>query len=133
MLFPPFTAFCRTFESTFTSSTMSGIMGCISLLVDICRSHPPPLPQGRQPDAYFDKQHKWLYQNRKYADTAPPLYRIEQPRDQRAGKGKALVAFLSTDANKRGALSSPSHPVLSSWSAQVSSRTICAVDSMNTG
>ena len=61
--------------------------------------------QGRQPDAYFDKNHKWLLQNRKYADTAPPLYRIEQPRDQRAGKGKALVAFLSSDANKRGEFS----------------------------
>lgn len=61
--------------------------------------------KGRGPEVYFDKQHKWLYQNKKYADTAPPLYRLEQPRDQRAGKGKALIAFLSTDANKRGEFS----------------------------
>lgn len=58
--------------------------------------------KGRDPSAYFDKQHKWLFQGKKYADTAPPLYRLEQPRDQRAGKGKAMIAFLSTDANKRG-------------------------------
>lgn len=61
--------------------------------------------KGRTVDVYFDKQHKWLLQNKKYADTAPPLYRIEQPRDQRAGKGKQMVAFLSTDANKRGEFS----------------------------
>lgn len=61
--------------------------------------------KGRTADIYFDKQHKWLYQGKKYADTAPPLYRIEQPRDQRAGKGKAMVAFLSTDASKRGEFS----------------------------
>jgi hypothetical protein len=62
-----------------------------------------PVPKkGRGAEAYFDKDHKWLLQNKKYADTAPPLYRIEQPRDQRAGKGKAMIAFNSTDANKRG-------------------------------
>lgn len=61
--------------------------------------------KGRVPDVYFDKQHKWLLQNKKYADTAPAVYRIEQPRDQRAGKGKAMIAFLSTDANKRGEFS----------------------------
>jgi len=61
--------------------------------------------KGRGQEVYFDNQHKWLLQNRKYADTAPPLYRIEQPRDQRAGKGKSLIAFLSTDANKRGEFS----------------------------
>jgi len=48
-----------------------------------------PVPKkGRSADVYFDKDHKWLLQNKKYADTAPPLYRIEQPRDQRAGKEK---------------------------------------------
>jgi len=61
--------------------------------------------KGRVHEAYFDKSHKWLYQGKKYADTAPPLYRIEQPRDQRAGKGKALIAFNSTDASKRGEFS----------------------------
>lgn len=61
--------------------------------------------KGRDANVYFDKQHKWLYQSKKYADTAPPLYRLEQPRDQRAGKGKAMIAFLSTDANKRGEFS----------------------------
>jgi len=58
--------------------------------------------KGREAHVYFDKNHKWLFQGKKYADTNPPLYRLEQPRDQRAGKGKSLVAFLSTDANKRG-------------------------------
>merc|ERR1711988_1711438 len=61
--------------------------------------------KGRDADVYFDQNYKWLYQNKKYADTAPPLYRLEQPRDQRAGKGKAMIAFLSTDANKRGEFS----------------------------
>lgn len=61
--------------------------------------------KGRVHEAYFDKSHKWLYQGKKYADTAPPLYRIEQPRDQRAGKGKALIAFNSTDASRRGEFS----------------------------
>jgi len=58
--------------------------------------------KGRGEEVYFDNKHKWLLQNKKYQDTAPAIYRIEQPRDQRQGKGKQLIAFLSTDANKRG-------------------------------
>lgn len=58
--------------------------------------------KGRDAVNYFDKNYKWLLQNKKYADTAPPLYRLEQPRDQRAGKGKPLLSFMSTDANRRG-------------------------------
>merc|ERR1712178_423319 len=58
--------------------------------------------KGRTCDVYFDKQHKWLLANKKYADWNPTVYRIEQPRDQRAGKGKAFIAFNSTNANRKG-------------------------------
>jgi len=61
--------------------------------------------KGRGQEVYFDKQHKWLLQNKKYADTAPAVYRIEQPREKRAQGDKKLIAFLSTDANKRGEFS----------------------------
>lgn len=65
-----------------------------------------PLIQGRWPSGpdgvFFDKEHKWMFKNKKYADTYPEQYRLTQPREQRAGKGKDMVAFLSTDANKRG-------------------------------
>lgn len=68
-----------------------------------------PLKLGRQssgPDSvYFDKEHKWMFKGKKYADTYPEQYRLTQPREARAGKGKDMVAFLSTDANKRGEFS----------------------------
>lgn len=58
--------------------------------------------QGRTTDVYFDKQHKWLLEKQKFSNHNPTVYRIEQPRDARAGKGKALIAFNSTSANKKG-------------------------------
>eukprot|EP00658_Telonema_sp_P-2_P005913 TRINITY_DN1222_c0_g1_i3.p1 TRINITY_DN1222_c0_g1~~TRINITY_DN1222_c0_g1_i3.p1 ORF type:complete len:273 (+),score=52.55 TRINITY_DN1222_c0_g1_i3:214-1032(+) len=54
---------------------------------------------------YFEKEHKWMFKNKKYSDTYPEQYRLTQPREARAGKGKDMVAFLSTDANKRGEFS----------------------------
>lgn len=59
--------------------------------------------KGRIVDVYFDRKdgHKWLLQNKKFNDHQPTVYRIEQPRDQRAGK-RAMIAFNSTDANKKG-------------------------------
>lgn len=69
-----------------------------------------PAPSGRWPSGpdsvYFDKgDHKWMYKGKKYADTFPEQYRLTQPRETRAGKGKDLVAFGSSDANKRGEFS----------------------------
>jgi len=61
--------------------------------------------KGRTCDVYFDSQHKWLLQNKKLSDHNPTVYRIEQPRDQRAGKGKAMIAFNSTIANRKGEFS----------------------------
>lgn len=69
-----------------------------------------PAKLGRWPagpdSVYLDKgEHKWMYKGKKYADTFPEQYRITQPREARAGKGKDMVAFGSTDANKRGEFS----------------------------
>eukprot|EP00656_Telonema_subtile_P008357 TRINITY_DN1390_c0_g2_i3.p1 TRINITY_DN1390_c0_g2~~TRINITY_DN1390_c0_g2_i3.p1 ORF type:complete len:274 (-),score=44.87 TRINITY_DN1390_c0_g2_i3:927-1748(-) len=68
-----------------------------------------PVLQGRWPSGqesvYFEKEHKWMFKGKKYMDTMPEQYRLTQPREQRAGKGKELIAFLSTAPNKRGEFS----------------------------
>lgn len=61
-------------------------------------------PQGED-SVYFDKEHKWMFKGKKYMDTMPEQYRLTQPREARAGKGKDMVAFLSTAPNKRGEFS----------------------------
>jgi len=67
------------------------------------------LIMGRWPhgveSVYFDKEHKWMFKGKKYADTMPEQYRLTQPREARNRKGTDLVAFLSTAPNKRGEFS----------------------------
>lgn len=67
------------------------------------------LINGRWPSGndsvYFDKEHKWMFKGKKYADTMPEQYRLTQPREARNRKGTDLVAFLSTAPNKRGEFS----------------------------